>query len=46
MATAEIISKNLSDEESIVTYMNKLFIKPKDALCDSSLRSYNDRLKK
>ena len=45
MAAAEIISKNLSDDESIVTYMNQLFIKPKDPLNPSSLKIYNDRFK-
>ena len=46
MATSEIISKNLSNEESIVTYMNQLFIKPKSPLSPGSLKIYNDRLKK
>ena len=45
MTASEIVSKNLSDEESIVTYMNQLFIKPKAPLNASSIKIYNDRLR-
>ena len=45
MAASEIVSNNLSDEESIVTYMNQLFIKPKDPLSPTSIKTYDGRLK-
>ena len=45
MAASDIVSNNLSDNESIVTYMNQLFIKPKDPLSASSIQTYNGRLK-
>ena len=44
MAASEIVSNNLSDEESIVYYMNQLFSKPKDPLSTSSIQTYNGRL--
>ena len=45
MAASEIVSNNLSDEESIVTYMNQLFIKPIDPLSPTSIKTYDGRLK-
>ena len=45
MAASEIVSNNLSDEESNVTYINQLFLKPKDSLSPSSIQTYNRRLK-
>ena len=44
MATSEIVSNNLSDEVSIVTYMNQLFIKPKSPISPTSIKTYNGRL--
>ena len=45
MAASEIVSNNLSNEESIINYMNQLFIKPKDPLSPTSIKTYNGRLK-
>ena len=45
MTTSEFVSNNLSDEESIVNYMNQLFLKPKDPLSPTSIKTYNGRLK-
>ena len=44
MTTSEIVSNNLSDEESIVNYMNQLFLKPKVPLSPTSIK-HNGRLK-
>ena len=45
MTTSEIVSYNLLDEESIVNYMNHIFLKPIDPLSPTSIITYNGRLK-
>ena len=45
MTASEIVSNNLSDEESIINYMNQLVLKPKDPLSPTSIQTYNGRLK-
>ena len=45
MTASEIVSNNLSDEESIINYMNQFYSKPKDPLSPTSIKPYNGRLK-
>ena len=45
MTSQENVSNNLSDDISIVNYMNLLFLKPKDPISPTSLKTYNGRLK-
>ena len=45
MTSQEIVSNNLSDDISIVDFMNLLFLKPKDPISPTSLKTYNGRLK-
>ena len=45
MISQEIVSNNLSDDISIVNYMILIFLKPKDSLSPTSIKTYNGRLK-
>ena len=45
MISQENISNNLSDDISIVNYINLIFLKSKDPLSPTSIKTYNGRLK-
>ena len=45
MISQENISNNLSDDISIVNYMNLIFLKPKDPISPTLLKTYNRQLK-
>ena len=45
MTSQENLSNNLSDDISIVNYMNLLFLIPKEPISPTSLKTYNGRLK-
>ena len=45
MTSQENVSNNLLDDISIVNYMNLLFLKPRNPISPTSLKTYNGRLK-
>ena len=45
MTSEENVYNNLSDDTFIVIYMNLLFLKPKDPISSTLLKTYNGRLK-
>ena len=45
MTSQENVSNNLSDDISIVNYMNLIFLQSKGPLSPTSIKIYNGRLK-
>ena len=45
MISQENISNNLSDDISIVNYMNLIFLQSKDSISLTSIKTYNGRVK-
>ena len=45
MISQENVSNNLSDDIFIVNYMNLIFLKPKDPVSPTSIKTYNGQLK-